>query len=79
MRRAIRSLRCEDIPFSAEDFLDEKDVFRRAFCKNDDGSWTCTQSATLHPPADRIRVTPGTRFYPGTKFMNFDVVKWLDP
>ena len=79
MRRAtIRSLRCEDIPFSAEDFVDEKHVFRRAFCRNDDGSWTCTQPATLHPPAGRIQVSPGTRFYRGTKFMNFDVVKWLE-
>jgi hypothetical protein len=62
----------------AEDFVDEKDVFRRAFCKNDDGSWTCTEPAILHPPAGRIQVSPGTKFYPGTKFMNFDVARWLD-
>lgn len=77
-RGATVGPRWEDAPFSPEDFVDEKHVFRRAFCRNDDGSWTCTQLATFHPPAGRIRVTPGSRFYPGTKFMNFDLASWLE-
>jgi sensor domain CHASE-containing protein len=33
---------------------------------------------SLHPPAGRIQVTCGRRFYPGTKFMIFDIAKWLE-
>jgi hypothetical protein len=55
-----------------------EEVLRRAFSRNDDGSWTCKERATLHPPAGRIQVTPGSRFYPGTKFMNFDIAEWLE-
>jgi hypothetical protein len=53
-------------------------VLRRAFHRNDDGSWTCKERATLHPPGGRIRVTPGSRFYPGTTFMTFDLASCLE-
>ena len=52
--------------------------FASHFCKNPDGSWTCTSHATLHCPAGRIQVTEGSRFYPGTKFMGFDLAEWLE-
>ena len=52
--------------------------FVRHFCRNDDGSWTCVSHATLECPKGRIQVTEGSRFYPGTEFMGFDLVKWLD-
>jgi hypothetical protein len=54
------------------------DEFARHFCKNADGSWTCTSPATLSGPNGRIQVTTGSRFYPGTIFMGFDVAAWLD-
>ena len=52
--------------------------FAKHFCKNPDGSWTCTSHATLACPKGRIQVTEGSRFYPGTHFMGFDVARWLD-
>lgn len=52
--------------------------FAKHFCRNDDGSWTCTSHATLQCPKGRIQVTEGSRFYPGTHFMGFDVARWLD-
>lgn len=55
-----------------------EEVLRRAFYRNDDGSWTCKEPSTLHPPAGRIRVKPGSRFYPGTTFMTFDIASWLE-
>ena len=48
------------------------------FCRNDDGSWTCTSAATLSTPKGRIQVTQGSRFSPGTSFMGFDLAKWLE-
>jgi hypothetical protein len=53
------------------------DEFASHFCKNADGSWTCTSPATLHTPAGRIQVAEGSRFYPGTSFMGFDLAAWL--
>ena len=48
------------------------------FCKNPDGSWTCTSHVTLASPNGRIQVTEGSRFYPGRQFMGFDLARWLD-
>lgn len=52
--------------------------FIRHFCRNSDGSWSCLSHATLKCPKGRIQVTEGSRFYPGTAYMGFDLVKWLD-
>jgi hypothetical protein len=54
------------------------DAFITHFCRNADGSWTCTSAATLTTPKGRIQVTEGSRFYPGTSFMGFDLARWLD-
>jgi len=56
----------------------EDEDFRRAFCKGDDGSWKCVEPATLDTPGGRIQVAAGTTFYPGTRFMGFDLVAWLE-
>jgi hypothetical protein len=48
------------------------------FRRNADGSWTCTSPATLNGPNGRIQVTEGSRFYPGTSFMGFDLARWLE-
>jgi hypothetical protein len=48
------------------------------FGRNPDGSWTCTAAGTFNGPGGRIQVTPGSRFYPGTMFMGFDVALWLE-
>ena len=58
--------------------MDQEDVFSRAFSKSDDGSWTCKEAATLCTPADRIQITTGSRFYPGSTFMGFDLAEWLE-
>lgn len=50
----------------------------RHFRKNPDGSWTCTSHVTLECPKGRIQVTEGGQFYPGAKFMGFDLAKWLN-
>lgn len=42
-----------------------------------DGSWECTSPVTFSGPHGRVQVAPGSRFYPGTKFMGFDIVEWL--
>ena len=34
--------------------------------------------ATFTGPGGRIQVTAGSRFYPGTIFMGFDLAKWLE-
>ena len=54
------------------------DEFASHFCRNGDGSWTCVAPATLNSPKGRIQVTAGSRFYPGTMFMGFDLAAWLD-
>ena len=51
---------------------------RKQFCRNGDGSWTCTSHATIDCPSGRIQVTEGSRFYAGTRFMGFDLGRWLD-
>lgn len=35
-------------------------------------------AATLDGPEGRIQVTPGSTFYPGTRFMNVDLARLLD-
>jgi hypothetical protein len=45
------------------------DEFIRHFCKNADGSWTCTEHATLDCRNGRVQVTEGSRFYPGTQIL----------
>jgi len=52
--------------------------FANHFCQNADGSWTCMSPATLKGPNGRVQVTAGSRFYPGTIFMGFDLARWLD-
>ena len=52
-------------------------IFATHFCRNADGSWTCTSAVTLDTPQGRMQVTEGSRFYPGTAFMGFDLAKWL--
>jgi hypothetical protein len=54
------------------------DEFSAHFCRNADGSWTCTSPATLNGPNGRIQVTEGSRFFPGTTFMGFDLAEWLE-
>jgi hypothetical protein len=54
------------------------DDFVSHFCRSHDGSWVCLSDATLYGPNGRIQVTAGSRFYPGTTFMGFDIARWLD-
>jgi hypothetical protein len=54
------------------------DPFAKNFCRHRDGSWTCISAATLDGFGGRIEVAAGSRFYPGTIFMGFDVAKWLE-
>jgi hypothetical protein len=54
------------------------DDFAKHFCKNDDGSWSCTSRATLNTARGRIHVSEGSRFYPGTTFRGFDLAGWLE-
>jgi len=54
------------------------DEFATHFCKNPDGSWTCMSAGTFNGPNGRIQVAPGSKFYPGTIFMGFDLAAWLD-
>lgn len=54
------------------------DEFGDHFCRNYDGSWTCTSAGTFTGPNGRIQVTPGSRFFRGTVFMGFDLAAWLD-
>ena len=54
------------------------DEFATHFCRNSDGSWSCTSSGTFNGPNGSIQVTPGSTFYRGTMFMGFDLAAWLD-
>ena len=54
------------------------DEFATHFCRNPDGSWTCKSPGTFTGPNGRIQVTAGSRFYPGTTFMGFDLAAWLE-
>lgn len=51
---------------------------RNHFCRHADGSWECLRACTLSVPPGRIQVSVRTRFYPGSVFMNFDLVAWLN-
>ena len=53
------------------------DEFAMHFCKNRDGSWTCLLPGTFNGPNGRVQVAAGSRFYPGTVFMGFDLAAWL--
>jgi len=35
-------------------------------------------AGTFNGPNGRIQVAPGSKFYPGTIFMGFDLAAWLD-
>ena len=54
------------------------DSFARNFCRHRDGSWTCISPASCEGPSGRIQVAAGSRFYPGTIFMGFDIAQWLE-
>lgn len=54
------------------------DEFVKHFCRNHDGSWTCMTAGTFQGPNGRIQVSPGSRFFPGTIFMGFDLARWLE-
>ena len=54
------------------------DEFATHFCKNADGSWTCLSPGTFNGPNGRVQVTEGSKFYPGTIFMGFDLAAWLE-
>jgi hypothetical protein len=56
----------------------DEEKFRRAFCRNRDGSWACVEPAELYTAVGRIQVTQGSTFYPGTTFMGFDLASWLE-
>jgi hypothetical protein len=49
-----------------------------SFWRNADGSWICTEPATLNHPHGRMQVTPGTIFKRGELFMGVDLALWLD-
>ena len=48
------------------------------FLRDRHGAWICVERAELHTPSGRIKVTPGSRFMPGTTFLGVDLAKWLD-
>jgi hypothetical protein len=52
--------------------------FLKAFRRSRDGSWTCIRPVSFTGPTDRIRVTPGTVFAPGTVLANVDLANWFD-
>ena len=54
------------------------DMFARHFCRHRDGSWTCISPAEMNGPNGRVQVAAGSRFYPGTIFMGFDIAAWLE-
>ena len=51
---------------------------RRAFFRNEDGSWTCIDPVTIEHPQGRVQVSPGTMITPGVPFMGVDLATWLD-
>ena len=57
---------------------DMRHEFASHFGRNPDASWTCTSAATLNGPNGCIQVAAGSRFYPGTIFMDFDIARWLE-
>lgn len=57
--------------------MDERDV-RRAFWRNEDGSWICIDPVTIEHPNGRVQVAPGTTLLPGMLYMGIDLARWLD-
>ena len=55
-----------------------RDSFASNFCRHRDGSWTCISPATFEVQSGRIQVAAGSRFYPGTILMGFDIAEWLE-
>jgi hypothetical protein len=52
--------------------------FIKNFMRAEDGSWLCVAPADLRLAQGRVQVTPGSRFLPGTKFMNVDLAALLE-
>ena len=52
--------------------------FIKHFHRDPFGAWLCISPATVDLPDGRIQVTPGSRFTPGTMFMNVDLAALLD-
>ena len=52
--------------------------FIKHFVREEGGAWSCISPAELDLPGGRIQVSPGTRFTPGTKFMNVDIAVLLE-
>ena len=52
--------------------------FIKHFEREPDGAWTCITPAEITTIMGRIKVTPGTRFTPGTVFMAVDIVRLLE-
>ena len=50
----------------------------KAFARDDSGAWTCLHNIELQGPTGRIQIMAGSRFVPGTVFMNVDLPAWLD-
>jgi hypothetical protein len=64
------------MPHREED-VEELDV-RRAFWRNEDGSWICIDPVTIDHPKGRMQVAPGMTFRPGMLYMGVDLASWLD-
>lgn len=52
--------------------------FIKHFRRDTLGVWLCVSPAEIQLPQGRIQITPGSKFAPGTKFMNVDLVRLLD-
>ena len=52
--------------------------FIQHFRRDPFGIWICVSAAELNLPGGRIEVTAGSRFAPGTKFMNVDLAAMLE-
>lgn len=52
--------------------------FIRHFRRDPLGVWMCVSDAELQLPEGRIQVTLGSRFAPGTRFMNVDLAALLE-
>ena len=50
-----------------------------AFQRNDNGTWTSIDSATISGPGGGIiQIGPGMTFSRGVQFMGVDLAAWLD-
>jgi hypothetical protein len=52
--------------------------FIKHFHRDPLGVWICTIAADMTLPEGRIQVPVGSRFAPGTKFMNVDLAAVLE-